>query len=368
MTFVLIAVFVLYTVLVMGLYTGWQKAIRQKVKLNASARHVVSVIVPIRNEESTIESLLESLAAQNFPADRFEVIVVDDQSTDESVTKTTAAVNGKSNFKILSSSGQGKKAALTEGVKHAKGSLIVTTDADCQYSKDWLTSMESIFAEDSIKMVFGGVRIKADQTFFSSMQAIEFSSLIGSGAATMAYGIPSMSNGANLAFRKDVFWQVNGYDGNDHIASGDDEFLMRKIVDAFPNSIRFNNSAESVVETIPQLSLDSFLSQRLRWAGKWKHHTDWNSRMLAISIFIFHVAVLALPVFVVLGYVSLMTAIFLFLLKVTSELIFLHAVASWLQVRWSWLAFFVLQLLYPVYALYVGFMSLFVKPVWRGRK
>ena len=214
----------------------------------------------------------------------------------------------------------------------------------------------------------GAVKIEPKKNIFSELQSIEFASLIGSGAATLSFGIPTMCNGANLAYRKNVFEEVDGYKGNESIASGDDEFLMRKVFERYPESVRFNNLKESVVSTVPSKSISQFVSQRIRWAGKWRHHRDLSTKLLGLFIFIFHVSVISLPVVYYLNPPAGDMLLAFFISKVIVEYLFLHRVTSWLGVRWSWLSFSLLQLLYPVYAIVVGFASLIISPVWKGRK
>ena len=144
-------------------------------------------------------------------------------------------------------------------------------------------------------MVFGGVKLEGS-SFFSALQSHEFLSLIGTGAATLWYGLPSMCNGANLAFRKAIFFEVGGYANNLHIPSGDDEFLMRKIFQLFPEGIQFVSDSDAVVSTPASLALKEFVHQRVRWAGKWKHNvSSWNA-VVAIFIFCFQLSVLMLSI------------------------------------------------------------------------
>jgi cellulose synthase/poly-beta-1,6-N-acetylglucosamine synthase-like glycosyltransferase len=216
-------------------------------------------------------------------------------------------------------------------------------------------------------MTFGAVKIEADHSLFSRMQALEFCSLIGSGASTAGFGFPTLCNGANLAFTKDVFTETGGYDGNEHIASGDDEFLMRKIEAKYPNAIWFNNNPDNVVTTRPQRTLNSFLSQRIRWAGKWRHHEGTNSKLLAVYIFLFHLSVMIFPFFVIMGDISVYVMLGLLVAKAVVEFFFLRQVSSWLSVAWDGLSFLLLQLVYPFYAVGVAVAGLFKKPVWKDR-
>ncbi|HMV08560.1 MAG TPA: glycosyltransferase [Cyclobacteriaceae bacterium] len=366
MTFVFIIIFLSYVVVMFGLITGWIKAMGINVP-GVVKEKFISVIVAFRNEEATIGRLIDDLQEQEYPRDKFEVVLINDHSEDNSVSVINESLRGPISSKLMNNATPGKKSALTKGIRHSVGTIMVTTDADCRMGKDWLRSINNSFYDESVKMTFGPVKFQTDDTLFSTMQAIEFSSLIGSGAATAAFGFPTLCNGANLAFTKDVFTETGGYDGNEHIASGDDEFLMRKIEAKYPGGIRFNNSPDSLVTTTPQQTLNEFLNQRLRWAGKWRYHEGTNSKLLAVYIFLFHLSVLVLPFFVLMGDISVYILLGLLVAKAIVELFFLRPVCTWLKVRWSWVAFIILQVVYPIYAVGVALAALFKTPFWKGR-
>lgn len=366
MTFVFILIFLSYLIAVFGLITGWIKAMARLIP-GVVKEKFISVVIPFRNEEKTIGNLIRDLQEQQYPRDTFEVILMNDHSEDNSVSTIGEELRGSISARLMNNNAVGKKSALSEGISQAIGTIIVTTDADCRVKPGWLRSINNSFSNESIKMTFGAVRIEPDHSVFSKMQALEFSTLIGSGASTAAFGFPTLCNGANLAFTKDVFTKTGGYEGNEHIASGDDEFLMRKVEAKYPDSIRFNNNTENVVTTYPQKTLNSFLSQRIRWAGKWKHHDGTNSKLLAVYIFLFHLSVMALPVFVIMGDVSVYMMIGLLVAKAWVEFFFIRKVSSWLSIPWHGLSFFLLQLVYPVYAVGVAMAALFKKPFWKGR-
>src|SRR5213075_2078285 len=124
------------------------------------------------------------------------------------------------------------------------------------------------------RFISGPVKLEEGNSLFGKMQVTEFASLIGTGAASIGFGMPNMCNGANLAFEKAAFVAVNGYAGNDKIASGDDEFLMHKIHSQFPGSVCFLKNPKAIVRTNVQQSLSGFLSQRIRWASKWKFYDN----------------------------------------------------------------------------------------------
>lgn len=357
-----------YFTLLLVFQTGWDKSISKSLKKSESLNSL-SVVIPVRNEQATISSLLKGIIEQNYPKEDYEIIVVDDHSEDKTIEVIEATLNQYPFLKITitPSVGSGKKAALTHGISLAQGSIIVATDADCRVQPDWLSSINEAFENTTIKMVVGPVAVDSDNQLFSSMQAIEFASLIGVSTSMMAYGKPVMCNGANLAFRKDVFDEVRGYEGNSHIASGDDEFLMQKILRIYPKGVAFNSNQPSIVRTSAQSTLKSFLHQRIRWAGKWKYNSGWLNKLLALYVILFHITFIAIPILFFLGIIDYEITLLLILGKAFLEWQFISRVTEWLGVRWHWPSFILLQFVYSFYAVGVGIGSNFMKAEWKGR-
>jgi biofilm PGA synthesis N-glycosyltransferase PgaC len=344
---------------------AWRRMVRSKD--TPAANHTITVLVAIRNEEKNIQNLLSTLNVQDHT--HYEVILIDDHSEDatEEVVATFFKYNKGASEKMsfIKNEGTGKKAALTTGVIHARGEIIVTTDGDCLPKKSWLKNISNAFT-DEVNMVTGGVRIKQTGTLFADMQAIEFASLIGSSAASIALNRPTMCNAANLGFRKSVFIEVGGYQENMHIASGDDEFLMRKINDRYPGSIRFLHSSQSVVETSPSPTVREFFQQRVRWAGKWRFNTSAASNLVAFYVLIVQGALLTS--FILLLSCDVAYVFSLLLIRLVLEFWFLYLVARFLDVRWNLLAFLMLQFLYPWYVVFVGTASRFMPYTWKERR
>jgi poly-beta-1,6-N-acetyl-D-glucosamine synthase len=259
----------------------------------------------------------------------------------------------------------GKKAAISLGVEKASGEIIVTTDADCTHHPDWLQTINNQFNNPKLQLLVGSVGIQS-KSFFSRLQAIEFSSLIGSGAALLQWNVPTMANGANLGFRRDAFLTVNGYEGNQHIASGDDEFLLRKIHQRFPDGISFNNDEKSVAITEPQPSLAACFQQRLRWASKWKHNTSLLTKLIAVIVFLFQMGIIALLITVSIC-PNRPWQIIVFS-KFAIDGIFLWRVSTFLKTKFSVLPFIALEFVYPIYVIVIALLSQFVPYKWKGRK
>jgi cellulose synthase/poly-beta-1,6-N-acetylglucosamine synthase-like glycosyltransferase len=184
----------------------------------------------------------------------------------------------------------------------------------------------------------------------------------------MALGFPIMCNGANLAFRKGTFQEVGGYTGNFHVASGDDEFLLRKIGARYPGSLYFVTHPQSVVTTRAAPSVSAFIRQRLRWAGKWRHNTSAYTVLVALYVWAIQVATCVSVVLVLKGGALQGIAAIFLVGKALADAWFLRPVARFVGVHWHWLAFVLLQVLYPLYVMATGLLSNFLPNNWKGRK
>jgi cellulose synthase/poly-beta-1,6-N-acetylglucosamine synthase-like glycosyltransferase len=364
----------IYLVVIFGIYfgflliciVGWMKFRSSIITSCELKKRKVSVIIPFRNEEESIQNLLDSVKVQDYSVSDFEILFIDDNSTDSSPALVQKWINNNSNFKsyYLLSDDDGKKKAITIGVKHASGEIILTTDGDCILPSNWISSMISSFDMET-KMVAGLVKIEASQSFFSKIQSLEFSTVLGTGIAFQKLGYPIYCNGASLAYLKNAFEEVKGYEGNEDIPSGDDEFLMRKFKKAFPNSI-IEVKYLSVVGTRPQSSVKSFLNQRVRWAGKWKLNNSYLYKSLAVFILIFQFIFLGSLSLLLLNDLKISISI-LIGVKVLIDLVFIFMVSNTLNQRFYVFPFLSLQLVYPFYVILIGLLSQFVNYEWKGR-
>ncbi len=364
---VLVAILTAYILLVIALLVGWVRVRRQPLPPRTATPPAVSVIVAFRNEAPNLPNLVRDLAGSAFPADRFEVILVDDHSEDGSPEIVRELAQKYSNVKllVLSSDLTGKKSALQFGIERARFGIIATTDADCTLSKNWLTCVASYFEEERTKLLLGPVKLSFDGTFFGQLQVLEFVSVAGTTASTVGLGHPVMANGANFAFRKEVFEEVGGYEDNIAIASGDDEFLMRKIYRRYPVGIKYLNYYEAAVTTAPQPNLKSLVYQRMRWAGKWRHNPDGVARSLAAFIFF---ATLSFLTLLVVNLRSPGWSSAILGMKVLIEGVFIAWMARFLDRPFNMPAFLIIQLFYPFYVVIIGISSAFLPYHWKGRR
>jgi cellulose synthase/poly-beta-1,6-N-acetylglucosamine synthase-like glycosyltransferase len=355
------------------LIATWRRMPRFRVPPTDVPQTRLTVIVPVRNEAANIGYLLEDLTFQTYPHELIEVIVANDGSTDDTEARVRDwAEYAPYRLRLLrladEPTSSPKKRAITQAIRIATGELILTTDGDCRVGPDWLRTVEAYYRQTGAVLLSSPVTFSDDGTVFGRMQIVEFASLIGSGAVSMALNRPSMCNGANLAYRRAAFHEVGGFAGNEHLASGDDEFLMHKIAARYPGQVRFLKSSAAVVTTAPHESLRGFTQQRRRWASKWRHYRDWRVAALAVYVFAVHAAVVVSYGLRAAGYLSWGEFATLLALKFVPEFFFLTRVLGFLGHRRKigWIP--VVQLVYPVYVTFFGLLAQGKGYRWKGRE
>jgi cellulose synthase/poly-beta-1,6-N-acetylglucosamine synthase-like glycosyltransferase len=204
--------------------------------------------------------------------------------------------------------------------------------------------------------------------FFQKFQQIEWASVLLLTQFYFSKGAPLMCSGANLGFRKSAFWEVEGYSGNQHLLSGDDEFLLKKI------SSRFGSQAcvylpfrENLVKTVSHSTWQSLINQRIRWAGKWSVHRSFLHGFSAIFSFIAQFIWLGSIWFFCQNITFLFFLFLIWMVKILSERVALGRVLGSLSVPVSIGDFVLTSLIHPIYVIWVGIGSLRGKFTWKGR-
>lgn len=335
----------------------------------------VSIIIAARNEAQHIQSILSDLLNQSYPASLFEVWVVDDFSSDKTVSIVQSIE--ADNLKLLQlkdvleddvNAVSGKKKALQYGINNASGELIITTDADCSMNSEWLRTLVNFYEITSCHMIVAPVSFKDEKTFFERLQSLDFIGLIGITAATLQWNFPTMCNGANLAFRKKSFEEVNGYYGIDSVSSGDDLLLMHKIAHRWKKGVRFLKNRNAIVYTDPQHDLKGFLNQRIRWTSKSKVYTDKRIIFNLLVVYFFNVSILVNVALLFFNRVYFLLLAFQFILKIIVELAFLSQSARFFNRQKLLSLFLPAQFFHVFYIVIVGALGNFLKPKWKGRR
>lgn len=344
----------------------------------------LSIIIPARNEEQNIAACLDSMLNQSYPAALFEIIVVDDHSED-----STAAIVKKyasKNVKLISLSdhvsdrlNSYKKKAIEVAVAQATGTLIITTDADCIAPKNWLQTMASFYEEKNPAFIAAPVAIDCSMRFIEIFQSLDFMTLQGITGAVVSKKQMTMCNGANMAYKRAAFYEVNGFAGIDNIASGDDMLLMHKIYERYPERVMFLKSKDAIVHTAPVHTIGQFFNQRIRWASKADKYDDKRILPVLALVYFFNVLLLALPIIAIFNNNSIQSTnqlinqstisiwLCLLIFKTTAELIFLYPVARFFNKQSLLLLFPLMQPFHILYTVIAGWLGKFGKYKWKGR-
>lgn len=327
----------------------------------------ISVIIPARNEEENIGILLKALQEQTYPTNLFEIIVINDHSTD----KTPEIVSQFPQVKLLDLNENAinsyKKKAIEIGIAASSGELIVTTDADCVPAPTWLQTIANFKLNTKAGFIVAPVVFDFNSSLVQIFQAVDFMILQGITAAGVYKGIHSMCNGANLAYEKKLFYDVNGFEKIDDIASGDDMLLMHKIAKKYPGRIQYLKSSRAMIHTWPMKTWSGFINQRIRWASKATHYNDKRIFSVLLLVYLFNIAFLGL---LIAGFwTPFYWLLFLsgLLLKTMVEFPFFHSVSKFYKKRFSFGYFFLLQPLHIYYIIISGLLGQVGKYEWKGR-
>lgn len=367
-------IFSLYFLFVAALLAGWNRVQKQNFQPDATNDLFVSVVIAVRNEGENINRLLSSLQKQRFPRGQFEVLIIDDDSNDDTVEQIERFMKTSAhNLELLRKNNKHenvqspKKAALSKGIEAAKGDIILTTDGDTWFGPGWIENTIAPFRNENVNFVSSPVALASGKQLFGRMQSLEFASLIGTGAALIGLRYPLMCNGANLAFRKSAFQAVGGYEGNTNDASGDDVYLMQKIHAASPDSVIFCNNSDAIVSTLPQKTWREFVHQRRRWASKWNRYLLRFSWILPVFLFVHYASFLAAIVIAFIVPSAALTLSVLLLTKIVLDTLFLKKVMDFSKLRFNLLTVLISELIYPFYALLIGSMVHVGGYEWKGR-
>ena len=361
-----------YALFTFGLAFLWSK-LPSPNRQPAKSGEMISVVIPVRNEQENILFLLKDLENQSLSYPQFEVLVMNDNSTDNTAALVLNFINKtKCNIRLIHlpdvTTASPKKRAIETAVAESKGNLIVSTDGDCRVGSHWLQSIAEYYSKTKAKLISGPVTFTKEKSLTDHLQTVEFASLIGSGASSISAGYPSMCNGANLTYEKSVFYEVGGFDGVRHIASGDDEFLMHKIAAKYPNDVHFLKNPQTIVSTKAHQKLSLFFRQRKRWASKWKHYQSKTPLVLALYIFSCNFSLIASTVLFLTGNIDLSELGIIWLVKCAPEWLFLGGVLSFLQKPKSIFFIPITQIIYPFYVCFFGLAAQKPEYEWKGRK
>ena len=328
----------------------------------------ISILIAAKNEGKNIEKLLQSLYNQSFSKDKFEVIIVDDHSTDDTseVSESFRVLHPEMNLKILKATGSGKKQAISQALHAAENKLVIVTDADCELPEHWIESMVGYFVQNNLKMLLGPVLLSPSNTLFEKLQVLEHLSLIASTAGSASIGMPVMCNGANMMYDRQAALGVEKYRTDMKIASGDDMFLMEQFLKHYGSkTIGFLLDTEAIVKTATMPNLKAFFRQRTRWTSKTKAYTNWKIIATALIVFMFN---LSIVFFFVAGFFMRFFWVFYVLyviLKAFIDFPILRRITTFMKQRSLLWWMFPLEFIYPFYVVFTAFSGLMTNVKWK---
>ncbi|MBM3411767.1 MAG: glycosyltransferase [Bacteroidetes bacterium] len=328
----------------------------------------VAIIIPARNEEQNIGNLLQALAAQSYPLNKMEVLVIDDHSTDR-----TIEIVGQFPFAkpiLLEEEGiiAYKKKALEKGIANTSAEWVLCTDADCVPTKDWVLIMMNSLLANQARFLAAPVYLKNNGSLLGRFQTLDFLVLQGITGAGLQLRLLYMANGANLGYPRSVFEAVKGYEGNEKLASGDDFFLLHKIKKQWPSQIYFLKNRQAIMQTAAMPNWTSFLQQRIRWASKSPYYSDLMLKIILVSVWVFNALLTIGSLLTLLNPNYGMLFLFVWFCKTIVEWPFVKSVAGFFNHQIQWLEFFLFQPLHVLYITGTGLLGLQSSYEWKGRR
>lgn len=323
-----------------------------------------SIVIALRNEAENLENLFHSLEKLEYDSNKFEIIFVNDHSEDLSFTILKEFKNRRKdlNIQILDNKGIGKKEAVTAGIHKAQFEYILTTDADCIVPSQWIQAYNTLIKKKQYDYITGPVCIQQSSKFLDQFQFIEFLSLQGSTIGSYANSIPFMSNAANSCFSKETFLSLNGYQGNNSVASGDDIFLLEKISKNNSKSVGYLYSNDAIVSTAPETSWKQLYFQKIRWAAK---ATLYKNKIgIAIGSLVFTMNL----ILVFLTFYDWRILSVLFACKFIIDFILIKKTANFFKENLHIGYVIVCSLCYPLFSTGIFIMSQLTSFEWKGRQ
>ncbi len=268
--------FILFTILVFILRTLFmiignrKEHSKNKFLYNQKSLHFISVVVPARNEEINIENCIRNIMKSNYPKDKFEIIAINDRSTDNTLSILQNLAVEFPNLKILNIKNdseknnlKGKPGALHQGILSSKGEIIMMTDADCQVNPNWISTIEQRFSNPEIGLV-PSYTIINDKNIFDKLQALEWVYMHTMARAGVGNNNPLGCYGNNLSIRRTVYDKIGGYP-NIKFSVTEDLALLKAV---FKSGYRINYVCDynSTVTTVPCHTFNEYILQHKRWA------------------------------------------------------------------------------------------------------
>lgn len=374
MIFIIISITVVYLLLIGSFVLGFDRVKPFELSDLKSKTHF-SIIIPFRNEETNLPALLESISMLNYPKDHYEIIFVDDDSEDHSVqiidtflTQTELAPANIKVIKNIRTTNSPKKDAITLAISKARHNWIVTTDADSILPKYWLDSFDEFIQKQQPDMIVAPITYTKVKGFLQNFQLLDVLSL--QGATIGGFGIkrPFLCNGANLAYKKQLFKTVNGFVGNSEIASGDDVFLLEKATRNKTTKVAYLKCKHAIVSSKALSSRAALVEQRVRWAAKSSAYKNFFGKLAGFIILLQNALLICCLALLGIGILTPKALLYIFIIKFSIDFLLIYKSADFFDQKSHLKHFLLSSLYYPFFSVYVAFIAAFKGYKWKGRQ
>ena len=317
-----------------------------------------------RNEEQNIESCLQSLNNLDYPEGKIEILIVDDSSTDKTLSTASNFIHGKQKFRIMhleendQAKLKGKVRAMAEGIKFMKGEIILTTDADCVVDPLWAKTIASYYTDDV--GVVNGFTTQQVEGSFSGMQAIDFIYLLFIASGTINLGKPISCIGNNMSFRKVAYNETGGFE-NLPFSVTEDFLLLNSIKKLKKYKVIYPLDKNSLVTSNAASSISELFNQKKRWAVGGIDTPPIGLGLMLWS-FLTNLFLLSTPFFFSAN------LFYLAIFKIATDFFVLLPAHQQLGLQKNLKYFLVFEIYYIIYVIILPFAVLFNKKVkWKDR-
>ena len=370
MYFLFIAIIAIYFVVIIKFSNSIYYYNDKKIK--SDYKPDVSVIISARNEEKNIKKLLDSLIKQDYPNDKYEILVANDRSIDKTKQILDIYQKKHKNIRILHIDKTpigwaNKKWALNQLINLTNSDIILQIDGDCIAPTSWIKAMSAHFLDKKVGFVCGSSPLIHEDVFLNKVFQMESLIQESINAGAILNNMAVSCTGRNIAFRKTYFDLVDGYSGNQDIPSGDDDLLLQKIALQTNCTIKYSINSATLVNSYAPRKFSDFIKQRMRYGSKailyYKLKTTFELKAISVLIFVTNIIFLLSIISIInLNIYFLIVPI---LIKIAAD--FLLSIIFILKVKreWSFKTFLILSLIHPIYVVLFGGLAPLINVDWK---
>lgn len=357
-----------YLIIILYYIYHWNRLKTWQIPSKYAAQTTVSVIVAARNEAKTISTCLNALLAQEYPKNLVTIWIVNDHSDDNTATIVESYAQDQIQLLNLPKGKSGKKQAIEFAIQQSQSTLIVCTDADCIMEKNWLNYIVSYYQTHQPKFIAAPVSFHREKSLFERFQSLDFMGMMAVSGAGINGQFMYMCNGANLAYERTAFEAVNGFEGINHLASGDDMLLLQKIAQQAPDKIGYLKNPQAQTLTSAKSTIQSFFQQRIRWASKSSAYTNWQVLFMLGIVWLLCLSLCIDLLLIAYHPVFLWGFLFKFFAKAFADFFLLRMMAHFFGRPQLMTAFIPSLFFHWWYITIIGSLSHFIKNYsWKGR-